>query len=419
MDEKRSGRIAFFQWAAVLALAMPMTALWFLILAVQRQRSGTFEVLGSLPYSEKEVFLYQGFEENMRIWALVGGAVAILALLGFVVVLMAWRIKRRVEKTTVLPLLTMSGLTLAMMLLGLSLLLGNLVLEHNRLNLGWFDWAGRVALVRAEFAPSLGPAPFLMATLSLIAVTGLFVVIRLVRGKDAGVQPGGWAVAASVVVFLLGLSFFASTRGHATDAASLPRLLKVLHGEDDGDILFVQKNIVLPDLKNTHKLDQAPVIIVGDGLVDCEGKIVGRLDDLVTSENLLLPDLLEILSNLKRQFEQLHPNQDFSGRIILQCDMEAPGPVVAKVLLSCARSGYRNVQIATSGIIKYETAVAGSIVRYRPRGFPFELIDAPAEGAMDLPGDETLGAWAKKLDAVAGRGGLLVRLTSVKASEMD
>jgi len=113
-----------------------------------------------------------------------------------------------------------------------------------------------------------------------------------------------------------------------------------------GEILFIQKDIELPSAKITDELEQAPVIIVGGGQVVIEGNTVGRMDDIAEDENFEIADLSEQLNNLKKNFQQLHPNQQFSGKIIIQGDKETSFRVLKKVMFTCTATGYTNINFA-------------------------------------------------------------------------
>lgn len=113
-----------------------------------------------------------------------------------------------------------------------------------------------------------------------------------------------------------------------------------------GEILFIQKDIELPKASRTDELEQAPAIIIGSGQVVIEGKAVGRMDDIAEDENFEIADLSEILNNLKKQYTQLHPNQTFAGKIIIQGDKTVPFRVLKKVMFTCTSVGYTNINFA-------------------------------------------------------------------------
>ena len=113
-----------------------------------------------------------------------------------------------------------------------------------------------------------------------------------------------------------------------------------------GEILFIQKDIELPTAKHSDELEPSPIIIIGNGQVVAVGKPVGRMDDIAEDENFEIADLSEILNNLKKQFQQLHPNQTFSGKIIIQGDKTVEFRVLKKVMFTCTSVGYTNINFA-------------------------------------------------------------------------
>ena len=113
-----------------------------------------------------------------------------------------------------------------------------------------------------------------------------------------------------------------------------------------GEILFLQKDIELPKATQSDELEQAPVIIIGSGQVVIEGKLVGRMEDIADDENFEISDLSEVLNNLKKQYQQLHPNQTFPGKINFQGNKDVSFRVLKKVMFTCSAVGYGNINFA-------------------------------------------------------------------------
>jgi len=113
-----------------------------------------------------------------------------------------------------------------------------------------------------------------------------------------------------------------------------------------GEILFIQKEIVLPKASQGTELKQAPVVIIGTGQVVIEGKSIGRIEDISEDENYEISNLSEQLNNLKRNFQQLHANQKFPADIIIQGDREITFRVLKKVMFTCTSAGYVNIHFA-------------------------------------------------------------------------
>src|SRR5439155_20784295 len=115
-----------------------------------------------------------------------------------------------------------------------------------------------------------------------------------------------------------------------------------------GELLTVQKNIVLPEAQNFKDLEQAPIIAVGRDSVTLDGRMVANAEQL-NAENTAdwkITDLHDQLVTLKNNFKLLHPSEPFAGTVIVQADKNVDFKVVKKVMFSCAVAGYGNVNFA-------------------------------------------------------------------------
>lgn len=119
-----------------------------------------------------------------------------------------------------------------------------------------------------------------------------------------------------------------------------------------GEILFIQKDVELPKATQADTLEQAPAIIIGSGQVVIDGQAVGRMDDIRDDENFEIADLSERLSNLKKNYQQLHPTTQFPGNIIIQGDKAVDFRVLKKVMFTCTSVGYTNINFAVLPIGK-------------------------------------------------------------------
>jgi biopolymer transport protein ExbD len=115
-----------------------------------------------------------------------------------------------------------------------------------------------------------------------------------------------------------------------------------------GELLTVQKNIVLPEAQNFKDLEQAPIIAVSRDSVTLDGRMVANADQL-NAENTAdwkITDLHDQLVTLKNNYKLLHPSENFAGMVIVQADKNVDFKVVKKVMYSCAVAGYQNVNFA-------------------------------------------------------------------------
>jgi biopolymer transport protein ExbD len=116
-----------------------------------------------------------------------------------------------------------------------------------------------------------------------------------------------------------------------------------------GEILFVQKNIVLPDAQNWADLERAPVIGVSRDVVTLDGSQVATADDLMKDSNtgdFKISELHDKLVTLKNNYKLLHPGEDFNGIAIIQSDKGVEFKILKKIMYTAAVAGYQNVNFA-------------------------------------------------------------------------
>ena len=133
-----------------------------------------------------------------------------------------------------------------------------------------------------------------------------------------------------------------------------------------GEILFVQKNIVLPDAQNWTDLERAPVIGVSKDVVTLDGSQVATADDLMkdsSTGDFKIAELHDKLVTLKNNYKLLHPGEEFNGIAIIQSDKNVEFKALKKVMYSIAVAGYQNVNFAVTPKAKGGGARRGSVAR--------------------------------------------------------
>ena len=116
-----------------------------------------------------------------------------------------------------------------------------------------------------------------------------------------------------------------------------------------GEILFVQKNIVLPDAQNWTDLERAPVIGVSKDVVTLDGSQVATADELMkdsSTGDFKIAELHDKLVTMKNNYKLLHAGEDFPGIAIVQSDKSVEFKALKKVMYSIAVAGYQNVNFA-------------------------------------------------------------------------
>lgn len=116
-----------------------------------------------------------------------------------------------------------------------------------------------------------------------------------------------------------------------------------------GEILFVQKNLVLPKAQNWTDLERAPVIGVSKEVVTLDGTQVASSDDLTKDQaggDFKIAELHDKLVTLKNNYKLLHPGEEFNGIAIIQADKAVEFKALKKVMYSASVAGYHNVNFA-------------------------------------------------------------------------
>ncbi len=118
-----------------------------------------------------------------------------------------------------------------------------------------------------------------------------------------------------------------------------------------GEILFVSKNITLPDAQNWSDLERAPVIGVTRDVVTLDGRQVATGEELMKDSatgDAKIPELSDQLVTAKNNYKLLHPTEEFKGVCIIQADKAVEFKMLRKVMFSAATAGYQNVNFAVT-----------------------------------------------------------------------
>jgi biopolymer transport protein ExbD len=122
-----------------------------------------------------------------------------------------------------------------------------------------------------------------------------------------------------------------------------------------GEILFVQKNIVLPEAQNWSDLERAPVIAVSADVVTLNGQQMATMEELAqespTGDYKITP-LHDDLVTLKNNYKLLHPTEDFNGLAIIQADKNVEFKALRKIMFTAQVAGYNNVNFAVQSKAK-------------------------------------------------------------------
>lgn len=117
-----------------------------------------------------------------------------------------------------------------------------------------------------------------------------------------------------------------------------------------GEVLYMQKDIKLPDAHHGQLIEIAPVVAVSSDQVVVTGVKVADIPDLDRDPGYLnIPALEERLRDEKKRWEFIHksdPSSKWDGVVNIQADKAVPFRIVKRVMYSCGVAGYFNVNFA-------------------------------------------------------------------------
>ena len=117
----------------------------------------------------------------------------------------------------------------------------------------------------------------------------------------------------------------------------------------NGEVLYMSKDIKLPDAYHGAQLERAPVISVSNDSVTFDGKLLISTADLAKGDVLNVPELEDALRDEKRRYEQIHandPDHPFKGLVNVQADRRIAFKVIKRVMFACNQSGFGNINFA-------------------------------------------------------------------------
>lgn len=117
-----------------------------------------------------------------------------------------------------------------------------------------------------------------------------------------------------------------------------------------GEVLYMQKDIKLPDARHGQTIELAPVVAVSAQQIVVTGQKVADVADLDRDSGYLnIPALEERLRDEKKRWEFIHqnnPDRKWEGIVNIQADTKVPFRIVKRVMFSCGVAGYFNLNFA-------------------------------------------------------------------------
>jgi biopolymer transport protein ExbD len=119
-----------------------------------------------------------------------------------------------------------------------------------------------------------------------------------------------------------------------------------------GEVLYMQKDIKLPEARHGQSIEPAPVIAISGAQLSMDGRFISDTIAIEKDPYLAIPALEEQLRDAKKRWEFVHqhdPDRDraWRGEVNVQADEKVPFKIVKRVMYSAAQAGYPNVNFAT------------------------------------------------------------------------
>ena len=116
-----------------------------------------------------------------------------------------------------------------------------------------------------------------------------------------------------------------------------------------GELLAQKPSIVMPKAANVVDLGTAPVIAIDAVVVTLEGRRMADTASLGANAKVeRIEPLIADLETMKRNWSILHPQDPFTGQLIVQADQAIDFRVIKKIMFSAAQAGYGNITFAVN-----------------------------------------------------------------------
>ena len=119
-----------------------------------------------------------------------------------------------------------------------------------------------------------------------------------------------------------------------------------------GEILYMQKDIKLPDAQHGQTIEVAPVVAISASQIVVSGQKVAEVAEVERGDDFAIPGLEEKLRDEKKRWDFIHQNdpdreKNWKGDVNIQADQKVPFRILKRVMYTAGQAGYFNVNFAT------------------------------------------------------------------------
>lgn len=121
----------------------------------------------------------------------------------------------------------------------------------------------------------------------------------------------------------------------------------LLVNSSDVETLPNAKDVQLPESIAETKARETVVILVTDEEVLVQGRVVGRVDDIIASSSMVIPALKAELEAQTARTLRREDAEDVAGReVTIMGDREIPYHVLKKIMATCTDADYGRLSLA-------------------------------------------------------------------------
>ena len=149
---------------------------------------------------------------------------------------------------------------------------------------------------------------------------------------------------------------------HMVDMMTMLVIFLLQQFSSTGEVLYMQKDIKLPDARHGQMIDIAPVVAISPTEIAVVGVKVADVAELDRDSGYLnIPGLEEKLRDEKKRWDFIHqqdPDRKWEGTVNIQADKGVQFRIVKRVMFSCGVAGYFSVNLATLDAGSYAATTA-------------------------------------------------------------
>lgn len=117
----------------------------------------------------------------------------------------------------------------------------------------------------------------------------------------------------------------------------------------EGEIITTTKDMILPESSAQKKPELNVTITVNNHDILAESKLIAKTDEVLSSEDLVIPNLNDWLKQRREMTEKIamySTKAKFTGNVTIVGDRRIRFALLKKIMYTCGQQGYNNFALA-------------------------------------------------------------------------